>query len=260
MQTEDEFIALNSYIRKRYREEVDKMRMGILMISKFSSSGGIFSLYFEGKKYVVEPVPIMYQYLKSVSHIPLALLTDNTGEIQRRILSLYNKIRQMKNKDKYMLLMEDILLKAYNWDGTEEYLLNTLWPLLAKAMTYAVEIQVCSIRYLLDRWMKLINDSKNVYSPDDIYGLVISKWEISDENIHYNIMRDYISEDHIIQTDNPNEEDDIHSLRRNILDKQMVKSLIPDPELVHSYSGRRDLLGLEAIKVIECPYKRTERK
>ena len=240
------FLKLNNYIREKYNEVVDQVNIPALITAKFSSTGGVFTLYYKGKKYVSEPVPILYQYLKSVSHIPLALLTDNTDGIYKRIYDLYMEVSSIPNKGKEMLLIQEILDKAYHWDGTEDYLVNILWPLLAKAMTYAVEIQVCAIRHLLDKWTSIVNNA---------YGLVISKWETSEENIHYNILKQYIPEERLLLTENPNEEDAIHTLRRNILDRNMVHSIIPDPELVHSYSGRRDLLSLEALKVLKCPYR-----
>ncbi|MGD9651328.1 MAG: hypothetical protein AB7I96_07780 [Candidatus Dadabacteria bacterium] len=222
-----------------------------VILVMFNGVGGKYILIRNGNVEAVEPVPALYQQIKSASHTIVGVFEimspyfDNSGvENWKPKLTEYNKM--LKDalatlgdigmppdvEERCRTILEggikftDGALKtgSFTSEGYSAYA-KSVWPAIAKNIELAGKLQVDHFEALLKKWRKEMGEEEW----SRLYAVVNTAWAMRRENVHFQILaqmmgRDVINDRLIIAEtlEDPTQDDLIMLLGRIINDRDLA--------------------------------------
>jgi hypothetical protein len=248
--------------------------------------GGTYTLLEDERRTTVQPVPPIFQMVKSVSHAPLGIYSiiapylgaDRTDVWARPAEDLGTILSNAKRLVAYAELpdpalnacdkiitssIEFIRSIVSKQKVTVEEFKRYSGPLeaaIAENLTIAGEVQVKSIRALLHRWKERLGEGWK-----DLYAVVLVIWTTEVNNQHYLILRREMDpsrvEDHLIVLGTASMPDDtvdvaLENLGQIVQDNIAAALVFSNPdeldtELGVSLKGPEDLLSWAVKKALK---------
>lgn len=222
-----------------------------VIIVMFNRVGGKYILRRKGSEVSVEPVPALYQQMKSVSHTIVGIFeiispyfASTEIDNWRPKLTEYNKMLKealsaLKDvgmppdvEKRCRTILEggvkftDEALKTgtFSSEGYSKYT-KSVWPAIAKNIELAGKLQVDHFEDVLEKWRKEMGEEEW----SRLYAIVGTAWAMRRENVHFQILaqmmgRDAVNDRLIIaeSIQDPTEDDLIMLLGRVINDRDLA--------------------------------------
>lgn len=222
-----------------------------VILAMFNGVGGKYILIRNGNVEAVEPVPALYQQVKSVSHTIVGVFeivspyfANSEADNWRAKLTEYNKMLKdalATLKDIGMppevekncrtileggIKFTDEALNAgsFTSEGYSAYA-KSVWPAIAKNIELAGKLQVDHFEALIKKWRKEMGEEEW----SRLYAVVNTAWAMRRENVHFQILaqmmgRDAINDRLVIAEtiEDPTQDDLIMLLGRIINDRDLA--------------------------------------
>jgi hypothetical protein len=222
-----------------------------VILAMFNRVGGKYVLIRNGNVEAVEPVPALYQQIKSVSHtivgifeIVSSYFANPEVENWRPKLTEYNKmlkealatlgdVGMPPEVEKHCraileggIKFTDEALKkgTFSSEGYSAYA-KSVWPATAKNVELAGKLQVDHFEALITKWRKEMGEEEW----SRLYAVVNTAWAMRRENVHFQILaqmmgRDAVNDRLIIaeSIQDPTQDDLIMLLGRVINDRDLA--------------------------------------
>lgn len=279
----DRLYKLDSVMQENYaktQHAVGQMQSPVIL-ALFNGSGGKYILRRNGKQVAVEPVPPIYEQIKSVSHTLVGIFEivspyfnySESGN-WRTTLSEYNQ--SMKEalatlghagmpadfENNCRIILEggiafmDKALKTGKFTS-EDYskYAQTLLPTVMKNVTLAGKLQVDHFEEVVKQWRKEMGEEEW----SRLYAVVNSAWAMRRQNVHFQILAQMMGQDtvndRLIMAEAINDvtEDDLLMLLGRIVNDRVLSILVFDK----TYRMDVELMGESARKATEeaaCPH------
>ena len=187
-----------------------------LIVVQFDFSGGTYNLLTQTGQITVQPVPKLFEQIKSICHCPLGVYTvlgaylkepqnrdwvaplREFGLVVEKALDglpnqeFPNDIRKwsetilLRSRD---FITESVKAGAFTMDSFRQYS-AAVFDSIHLNMKHAARVQVRAVVNLLCEWKALVgNDWRNLYA------VVLTTWTIEEKNQHWLVLREMMDEE-----------------------------------------------------------------
>ncbi|MGO1070361.1 hypothetical protein ACTOWJ_11315 [Lysobacter sp. CA199] len=250
------------------------------------SKGGEYTLIHDGLRQTVQPVSDIFELVKSISHIPLAIFCViapylKDSETKEWVAPIKDLAATLRNAQKHLAASDlpaeagassarilDAGLKfiaqcleddRFSIKGFEKFS-GSVAEDIKTNMRHAARVQVEGVSALMKRWRKEVGEARW----RDLYTVVLSIWTTSVRNQNTIIIRGFMNpanvDSHLIDIPTAQTPHDpiavaLDNLARIVQDNVAAEMVFPkDPILADSLKGTEDLLSNEIDKLIQCPH------
>ena len=283
VEASDRLYKLDSLMQENYaktQHEVGQMQSPVIL-AMFNGNGGKYILRRDGKQVAVEPVPAIYEQIKSVSHTLVgifeivspyfsypesgnwrAALTEYNEHMKDALATLSNAGMPSEFESNCREILEggiafmDKALKTGHFSA-ESYstYAKALLPTVMKNVTLAGKLQVDHFEAVVKQWRKEMGEEEW----SRLYCVVNSAWAMRRQNVHFQIMAQMMGQDtvndRLIMAEAMNDvtEDDMLMLLGRIVNDRVLSILVFD----NTYRMDVELMGESARAATEeaaCPH------
>lgn len=189
-----------------------------VLLALFNGVGGKYVLRRQGSVVEIEPVPPLYQQVKSVSHTIVGVFVivspyfNSPGDNWKPKLAEFNKmlvkaletLDQAGMPEKVEKNCRTILKGGISFTGralrtgkvtASDYSAYTkkVWPSIKENIELAAKLQVDHFEDVLTRWRKEMGEAEW----SKLYAVVNSAWAMRRENVHFQILAEMMGSDAI---------------------------------------------------------------
>lgn len=250
------------------------------------SRGGEYTLINQGLRQTLQPVSPIFELVKSISHIPLAIYCVigpylKNSATKQWVAPLKDLAATLRNAHKHLdeadLPAEAAASSTRILDGGLKFIAQCLEDEhfsikgfekfsggvaedIKTNMRHAARAQVDAVTSLMRRW----RDEVGAERWRNLYTVVLSIWTTSVRNQNTIIIRGFMNpanvDSHLIDIPTAQSPDDpvavaLDNLARIVMDNVAAEMVFPkDPVLADSLKGTEDLLSNEIDKLLQCPH------
>lgn len=278
----DRLYKLNSVMQENYAKTqyvIGQMQYPVIL-AMFNGNGGRYILRRSGKQVAVEPVPVIYEQIKSVSHTIVgifeivspyfshsesgnwqAALTVYNQDMKAALSTLGNAGIPAEFENNCRLILEggiafmDQALKTgkFNDEDYSKYAQDLL-PTATKNVMLAGKLQVDHFEEVIKQWRKEMGEEEW----SRLYAVVSSAWAMRRQNVHFQILAQMMGREAVnnrlimAEAINNVTEDDLLMLLGRVVNDRVLSILVFDK----TYRMDVELMGeaaRAATKDASCP-------
>lgn len=281
-------LAIDAAMQKNYSALKSELigHLSPVIVVQNDGQGGTFTLVYKGTQETVQPVPHLFQLVKSVSHTPLGIYV---------IIAPYLKQPHVKDWIKPLELFKETLTEALEnlpdaalpehaqesctkvLEGGIQFINNSvkagrfsiesfqaftasIQRDIQTNMSYAAKAQVDGVEALLERWRKKIGPEQW----KETYAVVLAIWTTEYLNQNWLILKHMMdpkmTDTHLITIGIASFAENtvavaLDNLARIVQDNIAAAMVFPqDAVLADSLKGPQDLLSTAIEQIIGCPH------
>jgi len=222
-----EKVAMSSSLRLRFQDSVSAIDVAMrsnydilrakvslslrpVIVVQFDFAGGTYNLLTDDRQITVQPVPRLFEQIKSMCHCPLGIYTilapylkeprnqdwiPPLGEFRKAVEKALNGIPDSGFPPEVRKWSKTILAGARDFIATslkagsftiEAYrrFTGSVFSSIHQNMRYAARIQVTAVVDLLLEWRKFLGKEW-----PNLYTVVLTTWTIEEKNQHWLVLR-----------------------------------------------------------------------